>query len=93
MPLFLGVLLGLDTISRIDYLFTGETTIEGEELPSDVAHISESIGGHYLMWGVLLAVISIARSGPTRSDRLPARSSSSSSPTSSNGTASCRMGQ
>ncbi len=56
----LGVLLGLDTISRIDYLFTGSARVDGRDLPSDVAHIAEAIGGHYLLWGALLAVLSLA---------------------------------
>lgn len=56
----LGVLLGLDTIGGIDYLFTGSATVDGRELPSDVQHIASAIGGHYLAWGALLAVVSLA---------------------------------
>jgi hypothetical protein len=57
---FLGVLLALDTIGGIDYLFTGTATVAGEERPSDVATIAEAIGGHWLIYGLLLTVISLA---------------------------------
>ncbi|MBX3272933.1 MAG: M50 family metallopeptidase [Sandaracinaceae bacterium] len=56
----LGVTLGLDTISRIDYLFTGEVHVGGQDLPSDVAHVAAALGGHYLLWGALLALASLA---------------------------------
>ncbi len=55
----LGVVLGLDTVTRIDYLFTGEVRIAGQPLPSDVQHVATAIGGHYLLWGALLAAISV----------------------------------
>jgi hypothetical protein len=56
---FLGVLLALDTVSRIDYCFSGTATINGRELPSDAANIANAIGGHYLIWGSLVAAFSI----------------------------------
>lgn len=56
----LGVLLGLDAVSRIDYLFTGEARVAGQTLPSDVAHVADALGGHYLLWGALLAAVSLA---------------------------------
>jgi hypothetical protein len=55
----LGVLLGLDTVSRIDYLFSGSARAGGEELPSDVAHIATALGGHYLGYGLILAAVSL----------------------------------
>lgn len=55
----LGVLLGLDTVSRIDYLFTASAHVGGEELPSDVAHIASALGGHYLLYGLVLAAVSL----------------------------------
>lgn len=55
----LGVVLALDTVTRIDYLFTDEATVDGRDLPSDVSHIAEALGGHYLLWGGLLAVVSL----------------------------------
>lgn len=56
---FLGVLLALDTVGRIDYLFTGAVTIEGVERTSDVGIIANAIGLHYLVWGTLLAAFSL----------------------------------
>lgn len=57
---FLGVLLGLDTIGGLDYLFVGRAFVDGRELPSDVSHIATALGGHYLLWGVLIAIVSLA---------------------------------
>jgi hypothetical protein len=57
---FLGVLLGLDTVTRIDYLFTGSARIGGVDRPSDVANIATAIGGTYWMWGAILAALSLA---------------------------------
>lgn len=56
----LGLLLATDTITRIDYLFSGSATVQGVERPSDVAIIASAIGGPYLMWGAILAVVSCA---------------------------------
>lgn len=56
----LGIVLALDTVTRIDYLFTAEVTVDGRDLPSDVSHIANAVGGHYLLWGGLLAVLSLA---------------------------------
>ena len=56
----LGVLLALDTIFGVDYLFTSTAFIDGEERASDVANIASSVAGHWLLWGVVLAVISFA---------------------------------
>lgn len=55
----LGVLLGLDAVFGLDYLFTSSATIDGRELPSDVANVAAGAGGHWLLWGVVLALISI----------------------------------
>ncbi len=55
----IGVVLGLDTITRIDYLFTAEVRVDGREMPSDIAHVADAIGGHYLLWGALLAALSV----------------------------------
>ncbi len=55
----LGVVLGLDTLTRIDYLFTSEVHVDGRDLPSDVMHVATGLGGPYLLWGALLAVISL----------------------------------
>jgi len=51
-----GLLLALDTVTRIDYLFTSST----ERGPSDIVKVAEAFGGHYLAWGALLATVSFA---------------------------------
>lgn len=55
----LGVLLGLDTVSRIDYLFSSSAQVGGEERPSDVAIIASALGGPYWLYGLILAAVSI----------------------------------
>ena len=55
----IGVILGIDTVSRIDYLFTAEVHVDGRDLPSDIAHVADAVGGHYLLWGALLALLSL----------------------------------
>jgi hypothetical protein len=50
-----GILLALDTVTRIDYLFTSTTKLG----PSDITGVAEAFGGHYLAWGALLAAESL----------------------------------
>lgn len=57
---FLGVVLAIDTVSRIDYLFTPSATIGGVVRTSDIAAVARDFGGYYLIWGVLLAATSFA---------------------------------
>ena len=57
---FIGLLLGLDTISRLDYLFAKATLIDGELRASDTATVAASWGGNYFLWGMLLAAVSLA---------------------------------
>jgi hypothetical protein len=74
-----GVMLAMDTLSRVDYLFTAEASIEGVKRTSDIATVAASFGGHYLVWGGLLALVSLAllalglrlawRDAPTGSSR------------------------
>jgi hypothetical protein len=51
-----GLLLALDTVTRIDYLFTSSVKNE----PSDIVKVAAAFGGHYLVWGLLLAAASLA---------------------------------
>jgi hypothetical protein len=55
----LGLCLALDTIARIDYLFRARVRIDGTEIDSDIAAVAHAFGGNYLMWGVLLATVSV----------------------------------
>jgi hypothetical protein len=54
---FLGVVLALDTLTRLDYVFTEKVTIGGQDRLSDVAVFAQNAGGHHLLWGILFAVV------------------------------------
>ncbi|MEZ4410133.1 MAG: M50 family metallopeptidase [Polyangiales bacterium] len=56
---FIGLLLGFDTLARVDYLFTAAVTIQGREQPSDVALIVGELGSYIPLWGVLLAGVGL----------------------------------
>jgi hypothetical protein len=60
---FVGVLLALDTVSRIDYLFTSHVEVDGVHRSSDIQNVAEAFGGHYLVWGLLIAVLSLGTVG------------------------------
>ncbi len=55
----IGVLLALDTVTRIDYLFSASAEVDGARRSSDISRVAEALGGHYLLWGCLLALISL----------------------------------
>lgn len=55
---FLGVVLAIDTVTRVDYLFTPSAKIGGVLRASDISSVATSFGGHYLLWGALLAAVS-----------------------------------
>ena len=57
---FVGLLLALDTSTRLGYLFTARATVDGRELPSDIASMSAVLGGATFAWGVILAASSLA---------------------------------
>lgn len=56
---FLGVVLAIDTVTRIDYLFKSEVRINGTVIPSDIASVAHSLGGPSLLWGLALAAFSL----------------------------------
>jgi hypothetical protein len=56
----LGILLALDTVTRLDYLFTSSVEVDGARMPSDIARVAEALGGHYLLWGFLVAAVALA---------------------------------
>ncbi len=56
---FVGLLLGFDTLARIDYLFSATATIRGREQPSDVALIVGELGSFIPLWGALLAGVGL----------------------------------
>ncbi len=58
---FIGIQLALSSLSRMDYLFTGEARFGPMTvMPSDVANIAEALGGHWLMWGLPIALVELA---------------------------------
>jgi hypothetical protein len=56
----IGVILAIDTVSRSGYLFTPDAKVDGTVRPSDIATVASAFGGHYLLWGLLLAAVSFA---------------------------------
>lgn len=55
---FIGLRLAIDTVTRVDYLFTANVVIDGKPLPSDISNFTSAVGGHYLLWGSVLAAFS-----------------------------------
>lgn len=56
---FVGIQLALSAVGGLDYLFSGYAVFPTGRLPSDVANIATAIGGHYLLWGVLIFVFEL----------------------------------
>jgi hypothetical protein len=55
-----GLLLALASVTGIDYLFTASVEVDGERRPSDIATVAAQLGGHHLVWGFLVAAVSLA---------------------------------
>jgi hypothetical protein len=55
-----GVLLAIDTWAGKGYLFSGEATIDGRTIPSDIAKFAHAVGGPYLAWGFVVLLASCA---------------------------------
>lgn len=55
----LGVLLALNTVTGIDYLFTDGAVVDGQRYDSDIANVADGLVGHYLIWGSLVATVSL----------------------------------
>ncbi len=58
--LFLSTELSLLVFTRSDYLFTPSATIGGQTMTSDVGNMAAVLGGPYWLWGVLVALASLA---------------------------------
>jgi len=54
---FLAVVLALDTLTRLDYVFTEKVSIGGKDRLSDVAVFAQNVGGHHLLWGLVFALV------------------------------------
>lgn len=55
-----GVSLAIDTWSGKGYLFTNETVIDGQTIPSDAANVARAFGGAYWAWGLAILAVSCA---------------------------------
>lgn len=56
----IGMVLAIDTITRmVSYVFKKTVEVDGEKRLSDIARIAEQMGGHYLLWGVLITVVAL----------------------------------
>jgi hypothetical protein len=56
----IGVVLAVDTLTRmVSYVFKKEVEVGGEKRLSDIARIAEQMGGHYVLWGVLITVFAL----------------------------------
>jgi hypothetical protein len=55
---FIGVALAMDTVSRVDYLFSSQAVVDGVPRPSDIVSVATAFGGQYLLWGLGLALLS-----------------------------------
>jgi hypothetical protein len=59
LVLFVAIQLSLSVFSRGDYLFTATAKTGAGEMPSDVAHVAEALGGSYLVWGMAIGALSV----------------------------------
>ncbi len=75
----LGLLLAMDFVARIDYLFVQSGEAGGRMRQSDVAGVASALGGPYWFWGglivavsavaLLVGLVSVLRSPPTHSPK------------------------
>lgn len=78
--LFVAIQLALSVFSRGDYLFKATAKTGAGEMPSDVAHVAEALGGSYLVWGMAIGALSVlilagGLAGVWLADKLHARTS------------------
>lgn len=55
---FLGLVLAMDFVARIDYLFVAAGQAGGHVRQSDVGAMAQALGGPYWFWGAVIAVLS-----------------------------------
>ncbi len=55
----LGFTLALDTVSRLDYLFTDSVMIEGVQRASDIGNVARVLGGPTILWSLLVAGVAL----------------------------------
>lgn len=57
---FIAVQLSLTVFSRGDYLFTDTAVTAAGDMPSDVAHMAQALGGPYWLWGLACGAFSLS---------------------------------
>lgn len=60
---FVGLRLAVDTVTRMDYVFTDKVEVDGVERLSDIARVAESWGGPRFLWSLIIAAISLSLLG------------------------------
>lgn len=56
----IGAALALDTVTRMGYLFVAQGRVGGVDRPSDIAAITQVLGGGVPFWGGLVAGLSVS---------------------------------
>jgi hypothetical protein len=58
---FIAITLALDTLGRLlPYAMSSTAMTGGHEQKSDVALIADALGGHYMLWGVMVIAVALA---------------------------------
>jgi Peptidase M50B-like len=58
---FIAITLALDSLGRLlPYAVSSTAMSGGHESKSDVALIADAVGGHYMIWGVIVIVVALA---------------------------------
>lgn len=57
----IAVTLALDTLGRmVGYALSTTATVGGKDQKSDVVMLADAVGGHYLLWGLVVIVVAMA---------------------------------
>lgn len=57
--LVVAVQMALHVVRGSGYLFAAEAHLAAGPIPSDVANVATSLGGHYLLWGLLIGALDV----------------------------------
>jgi len=61
---FIAITLALDTLGRmVGYALSSTATVGGHVEKSDVAAVADALGGHYLLWGVVVIAVALGLLG------------------------------
>lgn len=57
----IAVTLALDTVGRmVGYALSTTATVGGKDQKSDVVMLADAVGGHYVLWGLVVIVVAMA---------------------------------